>query len=185
MSEPLPGPGAGGDAQGGAEVNAPEDVEVEELAFAWGYGAVMQSAARLWARRNPDGALTVGPCSSVQEREQERVAALERGLARQKELQRETNGVALEYLLRATRAEEALAAAQAEIERREERCLRLPGALMDLRGAAEKYGFAVGAKLVPSARDAAQRMEQSAYARCRELVETKGRPGEEGKPSDG
>lgn len=42
---------------------APEDGAVEALCLTWGFGAVMGSAARQWAARDPVGALTVGPCA--------------------------------------------------------------------------------------------------------------------------
>lgn len=43
-------------------ISAPEDVEIERLCERLGYGAVMDAAARLWVRKDPIGALTVGPC---------------------------------------------------------------------------------------------------------------------------
>lgn len=43
-------------------ITAPEDVEIECLCERLGYGAVMDAAARLWVRKDPIGALTVGPC---------------------------------------------------------------------------------------------------------------------------
>lgn len=45
-----------------AEMSAPEDDHVAALCEMYGYGAVMDAAARLWAREDPNGALTVGPC---------------------------------------------------------------------------------------------------------------------------
>lgn len=47
---------------GDPTTGAPEDGEVYHLCARWGYGAVMAAAARLWARRDAGGALTVGPC---------------------------------------------------------------------------------------------------------------------------
>lgn len=40
---------------------APEDEHVAWLCRTYGYGAVMDAAARLWARVDPRGARTVGP----------------------------------------------------------------------------------------------------------------------------
>jgi hypothetical protein len=45
-----------------ASLNAPEDEHVASLCATYGYGAVMDAAARLWARTDPIGALTTGPC---------------------------------------------------------------------------------------------------------------------------
>lgn len=42
---------------------APEDREVEALCERIGYGATMDAAARLWFRKDPKGAFTVGPCA--------------------------------------------------------------------------------------------------------------------------
>lgn len=50
-----------------------EDAEVAALCERWGYGAVMASAARQWARRDPLGALTVGPCRAVADADLEEV----------------------------------------------------------------------------------------------------------------
>jgi hypothetical protein len=47
--------------------DAPEDAAVDALCERFGYGAVMDAAARLWARRDPRGALTVGPCRATVE----------------------------------------------------------------------------------------------------------------------
>ncbi len=43
-------------------IQAPEDPIVERLCEQWGYGAVMDAAARLWAQKDPMGAHTTGPC---------------------------------------------------------------------------------------------------------------------------
>ena len=40
-----------------------EDAAIERLCLLYGFGAVMQSAARQWLARDPIGALTVGPCA--------------------------------------------------------------------------------------------------------------------------
>lgn len=40
-------------------VNAPEDAHVESLCEAYGYGAVMDAAARLWARKDSRGAFFI------------------------------------------------------------------------------------------------------------------------------
>ncbi len=46
-----------------AQINAAEDRTIEMLCDDIGYGAVMDAAARLWFRKDPVGALTVGPCA--------------------------------------------------------------------------------------------------------------------------
>lgn len=43
-------------------LSAPEDELVEALCERIGYGAVMDSAARQWRRKDPVGAFLVGPC---------------------------------------------------------------------------------------------------------------------------
>lgn len=43
-------------------IKAPEDTAVEILCERYGYGAVMDSAARLWARKDPRGAFYIGGC---------------------------------------------------------------------------------------------------------------------------
>ena len=43
-------------------LNAPEDPHVEALCERYGYGAVMDAAARLWTRKDPMGAFYVGGC---------------------------------------------------------------------------------------------------------------------------
>lgn len=46
-----------------ARITAPEDRQVEALCEVFGYGAVMDAAARLWARKDPVGAFYVaGEC---------------------------------------------------------------------------------------------------------------------------
>ena len=44
-------------------ITAPEDVEVLAICERVGYGAVMDSAQRLWWQKDHDGCLTVGPCA--------------------------------------------------------------------------------------------------------------------------
>lgn len=44
------------------DISAPEDNEVDDLCMTWGYGAVMDSAARQWQRKDPVGAFVTGPC---------------------------------------------------------------------------------------------------------------------------
>lgn len=44
------------------QLHAAEDAEVEALCERVGYGAVMDAAYRLWRRKDPVGAHTVGPC---------------------------------------------------------------------------------------------------------------------------
>lgn len=43
-------------------LNAPEDSHVEVLCERYGYGAVMDAAARLWARKDSMGAFYIGGC---------------------------------------------------------------------------------------------------------------------------
>ena len=43
-------------------LHAPEDAEIREICERIGYGAVMDSAARLWRRKDPVGAFVTGPC---------------------------------------------------------------------------------------------------------------------------
>lgn len=54
-----------GEGQRAAFIEAPEDAEVEQLCERIGYGAVMDAAARLWFKKDPIGALTVGPCAGT------------------------------------------------------------------------------------------------------------------------
>ncbi len=44
---------------------APEDMEIEALCLRLGFGAVLSSAARLWARRDDTGAFTLGHCRAI------------------------------------------------------------------------------------------------------------------------
>ena len=44
------------------QIDALEDTAVEALCHQWGYGAVMDAASRLWARRDPGGSFVVGAC---------------------------------------------------------------------------------------------------------------------------
>ncbi len=44
------------------DLDAPEDPEIHGLCERLGYGAVIDSAARQWARKDPIGAHTHGPC---------------------------------------------------------------------------------------------------------------------------
>lgn len=46
-------------------VQAPEDEAVRQLCEQFGYGAVMDAAARLWARKDPRGAFYIGGCLSL------------------------------------------------------------------------------------------------------------------------
>lgn len=48
-------------------LDAPEDEHIAYLCERYGYGAVMDAAARLWARKDPRGAFTVGPCRALVE----------------------------------------------------------------------------------------------------------------------
>ncbi len=58
------------------EIFAPEDPEVKAICERIGYGAVMDSAARQWAEKSPEGALTVGPCAGMKAPELEKAEAL-------------------------------------------------------------------------------------------------------------
>lgn len=49
-------------------MNAPEDAEVRELCERIGYGAVMDSAARQWQKKDPIGAFACGPAMGSIER---------------------------------------------------------------------------------------------------------------------
>ena len=44
---------------------APEDIEIEALCLRLGFGAVLSSAARLWARRDDNAAFTLGSCRAL------------------------------------------------------------------------------------------------------------------------
>ena len=48
-------------------MNAPEDPHVETLCVRYGYGAVMDAASRLWARRDSLGAFYIGGCIGVRD----------------------------------------------------------------------------------------------------------------------
>jgi hypothetical protein len=48
-------------------IQAPEDAAVGALCERWGYGAVMDSAARQWRRKDPSGAFLVGACACIVE----------------------------------------------------------------------------------------------------------------------
>ena len=50
------------DALARTALNAPEDPNVEALCERYGYGAVIDAAARLWARKDPKGAFYIGGC---------------------------------------------------------------------------------------------------------------------------
>lgn len=47
------------------QISAPEDRTIEPLCREIGYGAVMDSAARLWRRKDDSGALLVGTCAGL------------------------------------------------------------------------------------------------------------------------
>lgn len=49
-------------------IEAPEDPDVLALCERVGFGAVMDSAARQWQRRDPLGAFVVGPCLATARR---------------------------------------------------------------------------------------------------------------------
>lgn len=51
------------DVQGKFADSACETLEVERLCETHGYGRVMQIASDLWRKKDPIGALTVGPCA--------------------------------------------------------------------------------------------------------------------------
>lgn len=46
-------------------INAPEDAFIQELCERIGYGAVMDSASRLWMRKDPMGAFIIGGCAGT------------------------------------------------------------------------------------------------------------------------
>lgn len=56
---------------------APEDGAVEAMCLRFGYGAVMDAASRLWARRDMLGAFYIGGCIGFRTEEEAR-AALQR-----------------------------------------------------------------------------------------------------------
>lgn len=45
------------------------DPDVDRICVKWGFGRVMESAARQWSGRDPQGALTVGPPKRSNERD--------------------------------------------------------------------------------------------------------------------
>ena len=47
--------------RGDIRFNAPEEPTIKRLCEQWGYGAIMDAAARLWAYKDPVGAHTTGP----------------------------------------------------------------------------------------------------------------------------
>ena len=62
-------------------LNAPEDRHVEAICETFGYGAVMDASARLWARKDPRGAFYVaGECLGSDNLEAEAQAIRERAL---------------------------------------------------------------------------------------------------------
>jgi 5'(3')-deoxyribonucleotidase len=64
-------------------MNAPEDPHVEALCVRYGYGAVMDAASRLWARRDSLGAFYIGGCIGL--RGDAEAAAILRALAKREE----------------------------------------------------------------------------------------------------
>lgn len=55
-------------------MNAPEDPHVEALCCRYGYGAVMDAASRLWARKDSVGAFYVGGCIGMKSDDEARAA---------------------------------------------------------------------------------------------------------------
>lgn len=53
------------DAFARRHLNAPEDVHVAVLCERYGYGAVMDAASRLWARKDSIGAFYIGGCIGI------------------------------------------------------------------------------------------------------------------------
>lgn len=53
------------DAFARRHINAPEDPHVAALCERYGYGAVMNAASRLWARKDSVGAFYVGGCIGI------------------------------------------------------------------------------------------------------------------------
>lgn len=58
---------------------APEDTTVEALCLRYGYGAVMDAASRLWARRDLLGAFYIGGCIGFRTEEEARAAFTRKG----------------------------------------------------------------------------------------------------------
>ena len=52
-------------------ISAPEDAQVRALCERIGYGAVMDSAARQWAQKDPMGAFYIGGCLGMRTLEKE------------------------------------------------------------------------------------------------------------------
>jgi hypothetical protein len=46
-------------------ISCPEDAHVLALCERFGFGAVMDSAARQWFKRDPNGSFVVGPCAAI------------------------------------------------------------------------------------------------------------------------
>jgi len=55
-------------------INAPEDPHVAELCQLYGYGAVMDAASRLWARKDSMGAFYIGGCIGMKSDDEARAA---------------------------------------------------------------------------------------------------------------
>jgi hypothetical protein len=55
-------------------MNAPEDPHVEALCERYGYGAVMDAASRLWARKDGSGAFYIGGCIGYKTDDEARAA---------------------------------------------------------------------------------------------------------------
>jgi len=56
------------------DMNAPEDPHVEALCERYGYGAVMDAASRLWARKDSMGAFYIGGCIGMKTDREARAA---------------------------------------------------------------------------------------------------------------
>jgi hypothetical protein len=63
-----------------------EENAVRQLGELFGYGRVMQFASEIWSKKDPNGALTVGPCRAMVSRENRLDDRLTRQLRRSIEL---------------------------------------------------------------------------------------------------
>lgn len=59
--------GARLDAMARRRIHAPEDQHIEVLCNRYGYGAVMDAASRLWARKDSMGAFYIGGCIGLRD----------------------------------------------------------------------------------------------------------------------
>lgn len=64
-----------------------EENAVRQIGEEIGYGRVMQAASDIWSKKDPIGALTVGPCRS----QEDRLARVDEGMATRLKLSIELN----------------------------------------------------------------------------------------------